>query len=78
MKINLMKNLATNQNTPFQPSTIPSFRGGFEKMQKSAGLLKNRVSIRKIKGFIGDGRSCAEKFGEGGQLNHRTFFSGFN
>jgi hypothetical protein len=77
-KINLIKKITVNQKTPFKPSTIPSFQGGFENKQKSAGSLKNSVSIRKIKGFIGDGLPCAVKIGEGGQLNHRTFFSGFN
>jgi hypothetical protein len=77
MKTYTVKKFNTDQKTPLQPSTIPNFQGGFEKMQKSSVLLKICVSVRKIKGFFGDGMSCSEFFGEGGQFNLGNFPSGF-
>ena len=53
MKTYTVKKFNTDQKTPLQPSTIPNFQGGFEKMQKSSVLLKICVSIRKIKGSSG-------------------------
>lgn len=73
-----MKKISINDNSAFQPSTIPNLQGGFEKWRKIEKNSNIRLTSRIKKGIAVDSLSGHYKIREGGELNHRKFLSGFN